>query len=82
MYCLHEVNIKLSSLGLQLLMFTSYEGINCIMLVLLGVQWAKMRSDCSFVDIGGIVDHHCLNFLFVMAYYSVVISIPSYHNWL
>ena len=30
-----------------------------------------MRSDCSFVDIGGIVDHHCLNSLFVMAYYSV-----------
>jgi len=23
-------------------------------------------GDCSFVDIGGIVDHHCLNFLFII----------------
>jgi hypothetical protein len=26
-------------------------------------QILKMRGDC-FVDIGGIDDHHCLNFLF------------------
>jgi hypothetical protein len=25
-----------------------------------------MRGDC-FVDIGGIVDYHCLNFLFINA---------------
>jgi len=26
-----------------------------------------MRSDCPFVDIGGTVGHHCLNFHFIMA---------------
>ena len=28
--------------------------------------WVMMRGDCSKrIDIGGIVDHHCLNFLFI-----------------
>ena len=26
-----------------------------------------------FVDIGGIVDHHCLNFLFIMTIWNVII---------
>ena len=26
----------------------------------------EVRGDCSFVDIGEIVDHHCLNFLFII----------------
>jgi len=31
------------------------------------VQWVKMSDDCSlFVDIGGIVDHHCLIFLVII----------------
>jgi hypothetical protein len=30
------------------------------------IHHSKVRGDCSFfVDIGGIVDHHCLNFLFI-----------------
>ena len=28
------------------------------------VQWVKMKGDCSF-NIGGIVDHRCLNILFI-----------------
>ena len=29
-----------------------------------------IRWDCSFVDIGGIVDHHCLSFLFIIIIFS------------
>jgi hypothetical protein len=30
------------------------------------VQWVKVRPGCSFVDIGGIIYNHCLNFLFII----------------
>jgi hypothetical protein len=33
------------------------------------VQYFEVRGDC-FVDIAGIVDYHCLNFLFITEYYS------------
>jgi hypothetical protein len=29
------------------------------------VHWVKVIGDC-FVAVGGIVDHHCLNFLFII----------------
>ena len=28
------------------------------------VERVEIRGGCSFADIGGIVDHHCLNFFF------------------
>ena len=34
-------------------------------LLIICVQWVKMRGDC-FVDIGGIDDQHCLHFLFII----------------
>ena len=42
----------------------------------------KMRGDCSFcfVDIGGIDDHHCLNFLYIVMNTNVVLSILSRHR--
>jgi hypothetical protein len=30
------------------------------------VGGCPVNRDCSFVDIGGIVGHHCLNFLFII----------------
>jgi hypothetical protein len=30
------------------------------------VNWHDMDIYTRFVDIGGIVDHHCLNFLFIL----------------
>jgi hypothetical protein len=29
-------------------------------------KYKKMRDICCLVDIGGIVDHHCLNFIFII----------------
>jgi hypothetical protein len=33
---------------------------------LCSVSSVKMVNDCSFFDIGGIYDHHCLIFLFII----------------
>jgi hypothetical protein len=41
----------------------------CHMLGFFCVQYFEVRGDC-FVDIAGIVDYHCLNFLFITEYYS------------
>ena len=30
------------------------------------IQWARWEVIVLFVDIDGIIDHHCLNFLFIM----------------
>ena len=37
-------------------------------MVFVCAQLAKMRDSCSFIDIGGIDDHHCLNFLFTIIF--------------
>ena len=38
------------------------------------VQWVQLRWEVTvhFVDIGEIIDHHCLNFLFIILYPSSV----------
>ena len=42
---------------------TPYRGFQC-------VQWFDMRGDCALnVDIGGIDDNQCLNFLFIISNY-------------
>ena len=33
---------------------------------LFNVQWGQVRGECSFVDVGGFVDCHCLNILFII----------------
>jgi hypothetical protein len=37
-----------------------------LMLMKLLIITLEVRGDCCFVDVDGIVDHHCLNFLFMM----------------
>ena len=39
------------------------------------VQWVRLQWEVivSFVDIGGIHDHHCLNFLFIMVSYILIL---------
>ena len=42
-----------------------------VMVFMLSISSVNIRDNC-FVAIGGIVDHHCLNFLFIINFYCIV----------
>jgi hypothetical protein len=44
-------------------------GENLLVVFSFCIQSNKVRGDCSFVDIGENVDHHCLNILFMLYVY-------------
>ena len=48
---------------------------NFICYVLFCIKWVKLWGDCWFVNIGGIVDYYCLNFLSIISIrYQLMIS--------
>jgi hypothetical protein len=50
-------------------------------MVFLYVQWFEAWCGCSFVDIGGIVDHRWLNFLFIAIYfYNALVILLLIHD--
>ena len=49
------------------------------------VQLLEVRSAYSFIDSGGIVDHHCLNFLFIYFFIKSTLTksyIELYQNYM
>ena len=79
LYCCWEIKLSrggglgpIKMLNPTTLLYLSLERVwifNVTCHGLFHVQWFEVRGDCTFVcfvDIGGIVDHHCLNFLFIM----------------
>jgi len=51
----------------------SYVGV---LIVFIELRW---KISVPFVDIGGIVDHHCLNFLFIMDIDSCLMPLSTIH---
>ena len=63
-------------IGITLYLLCLSQARTCISYIichgLFCVQWVQLRWEVivNFVDIGGINDHHCLNFLFIIKSYN------------